>query len=202
MNTLLPPNTQKRTLPGQSLVEFVLVLPILLLVLIGGFTFAMGTYQAHMASDAVQFAMLRANDMANEPGAVGGGTVQGYMNSGGLKGSAASGSLVDGVTLNDAGFLVASKNFVSSVSFIPGFTIKVGQAINPSLLKPISSGGAQSRPAGTPWVPGGTMTPPPWTAGGAATVATTTDATTATATATDTTTTTATATDATTIAAP
>lgn len=157
---------KKRTLAGQSLVEFVLVMPILVLVLIGGFTFGMGTYQAHMTSDAVQFAMLRASDMANEPGTVSGGMVQGYINSGGLKGSLNSGSLVDSVTLNEAGFLVASKNFVSSVSFIPGFTIKVGQAINPNLLKPTSSGGGQSRPLATPWVPGGTMIPPPWAGGG------------------------------------
>lgn len=156
----------RQTLTGQSLVEFVLVLPILVLILVGGFTFALGTYQAHMTSDAVQFAMLKANEMANEPGAVSGGMVQGYINSGGLKGSVSSGSLVDSVTLNSDGFLVASKNFVSSVSFVPGFTIKVGQAINPSLLKPTSSGGGQAKPIGTPWVPGGTMITPPWLGGG------------------------------------
>lgn len=160
-------NNRKRTSSGQSLVEFVLVMPILILILVGGFSFGMGTYQAHMTSDAVQFALLKSKDMANESGAVSGGMVQGFINSGKLKGSLSPGNLVDSVKLDQQGFLIASKAFTPTVGFIPGFTIKVGQAINPSLLKPISTGGGQARPAGTAWVPGGTMNPPPWTEEGA-----------------------------------
>ncbi len=152
---------------GQSLVEFVLVMPLLVLILVGAYSFGVGTYQAHMTSDAVQFAMLKSLDMANEPGAVSGGTLQGYINAGGLKGNLTKGGLVDGVTLNNSGVLIASKNFTPAAAFIPGFTIKVGEAINPSLLKPTSTGGAQSKPLGTPWVPGGAMNPPPWSGGAA-----------------------------------
>lgn len=152
---------------GQSLVEFVLVMPIMVLILIGAFSFGMGTYQAHMTSDAMQFSMLNTTKMANEPGSVSGGMIQGYINAGGLKGSFGSGSMVDGVSLRNERFIVAKKNFTPAANFIPGFTISVAQALNPSLLKPTSEGGGQTRPLATAWVPGGTMNPPPWTPGGA-----------------------------------
>lgn len=149
---------------GQSLVEFVLVMPILVLVLIGGFSFGMGTYQAHMASDAVQMPALKKLDLSNETGTVGGGTLQGYMNGSKIKGNFNTGSLIDTVTVTTGSpytsIMVGAKTYTSTVSFIPGFTIKVGEAINRNLLE-AANAGAEVRPANTPWVPGGTPNPPP-----------------------------------------
>lgn len=146
---------------GQSLVEFVLVAPIMVLILMGSFCFGMGTYQAHMTSDSLQLVLLKAKEMADTPGTVSTGMLLGYINSGGLTGSLSMGNLVDELEL-DGHLLVARKNYVPLANFIPGFTISVSHAINPSLLMPISEGSATPRPLATPWVPGGAMQPPPW----------------------------------------
>ncbi len=152
---------------GQSLVEFVLVAPIMVLILLGAFGFGLGTYQAHMTSDAVQLPLLKTMEMANLPGAVSAGQLQGYISSGGLSGSLVSGNLVDSLQVDETtGIMTAKKNYIPLVNIIPGFTISVAHSINPGLLKPTASGG-QARPMATPWVPGGTMQPPPWTAEGA-----------------------------------
>jgi hypothetical protein len=147
---------------GQSLAEFTLVAPLMVLILIGGFSFGMGTYQAHMTSDAVQLVMLKTKEMADTPGTISTGTLRSYINSGGLTGSLSAGNLVDQLTITPEGFLVARKNFTPLASFIPGFTISVSQAINPSLMMPTSDGSATRRPLGIPWIPGGTMVIPPW----------------------------------------
>ncbi len=151
-------------LQGQSLVEFVLVMPIIIIILLGAFCFGLGTYQAHMTSDAIQLPLLRSMDMANLPGTVTGGQLQGYITSGGLSGSLVAGNLVDSIQVNPAtGILIAKKNYIPLVDIIPGFTITVGQSVNPSLLKATATGGT-ARPLATPWVPGGVMQPPPWAA--------------------------------------
>lgn len=146
---------------GQSLVEFAMVAPIMVLILVGSFSFGMGAYQAHMTSDALQLVMLKTKEMADTPGMVSDGMLNGFIRSGGLTGSLSAGNLVDELAL-DGRFLVARKNFLPLVSFVPGFTISVSQAINPSLLMPISQGSAPLRPLATPWVPGGVLQTPPW----------------------------------------
>jgi hypothetical protein len=152
---------------GQSLVEFVLILPIMIIILLGAFCFGLGTYQAHMTSDAIQLPLLRTMEMANLPEAVDEDKLKGYISSGGLNGSLAAGNLVDSIKPNPTtGILIAQKNYIPLVSIIPGFTISVGHSVNPSLLKPTASGG-NVRPMATPWVPGGVMQPPPWAAQGA-----------------------------------
>lgn len=160
----IPLNAHPKRQQGQSLVEFVLVMPILVLVLIGGFSFGMGTYQAHMASDAVQMPAMKKLELSKQAAAVGGGTLQGYMNSSNLKGNFSTGSLIDSVTVQNASaytsIMVGAKSYTSTVSFIPSFTIKVGEAINKNLLEAANSG-AEVRPATTAWVPGGTPNPPP-----------------------------------------
>jgi hypothetical protein len=149
---------------GQSLVEFVLVMPILVLVLIGGYSMGLGTYQAHMASDAVQMPAMQKLKLSNQVTAVDGGTLQGYMNGGGLKGNFNTGALIDSVKVvnSDAytSIMVGSKTYTSAASFIPGFTITVGEAMNKNLLEAANSG-AEVRPYNTAWVPGGTPNPPP-----------------------------------------
>ncbi len=153
---------------GQSLVEFIFLAPVMVLILVGAFSFGLGTYQAHMTSDAVQLAMLKSVELADAPGKISSGKLQGYINSGGLKGNLSAGKLVDELTVVNGRLLIARKNFTPLASFVPGFTISVGQAINPSLLKSISEGNARLRPLATPWVPGGNrMQPPPWTPEGA-----------------------------------
>lgn len=154
---------------GQSLMEFVLVMPLLVLILVGGFSFGLGTYQAHMASDAIQLPAMHKKEMADKTGAIDSGTLLGYVSSGGTKGTLSSGSLLDSLSVvavdNSTSLIVGTKTFVPIASFVPGFTIKTAQVMNKGLLEAASSGGAKSRPEGTPWVPGGTPVMPPWLGG-------------------------------------
>lgn len=144
--------------------EFVLVMPILVLLLIGGFSMGLGAYQAHMASDAVQMPAMKKLEISNVTGAVDGGALTGYMNGGGISGNLSSGSMIDSATVVNNGaytsVVVGSKNYQSVASFIPGFTIRVGEAMNRNLLE-AANAGAEVRPAATAWVPGGTPNPPP-----------------------------------------
>ncbi len=153
---------------GQSLVEFVLVMPIFVLVLVGGMAMGMGAYQAHMAADAVKEPMLKKLEMSNTPNAVAGGMLNGYMNGSPLQGSLQMGSKIDNVQIVNVddytSVMVGNKQYQSIASFVPSFTIKVSQPINRNLLQAANSG-APSRPAGTPWVPFGTPVLPPWEGG-------------------------------------
>jgi len=177
--------TEHGTYPGQSLMEFVLVMPILVLILLGGFSFGMGAYEAHMASDAIQVPSAHKLDMGKIPAPVSSGTMLGYVTGNGTSGTLKSGDLLDNITQvpidNYTSILVGTKDFAAVASFLPGFTIKTAQIINRGLLDSASTGGATTRPATTPWVPGGTPVMPPW-----ASTATTTTGTTATGTTTGT----------------
>jgi hypothetical protein len=150
---------------GQSLVEFVLVMPILVLILIGGFGFGLGTYDAHMASDAVQMPAMQKLSFADQAAAVPKDTLLSFMNGSKLKGSLKGTAPIDGVTIVNSGqytsIIVGSKTFTPPASFVPGFTIRVGQVINRNLLE-AANAGAEVRPYNTPWVPGGAPVPPPW----------------------------------------
>lgn len=151
---------------GQSLVELVLVTPILLLVLSAGFYFGMGLYQAHMASDAIRQPSMRKLEMANEPGQVTEGTVLGYVSSGNLAGNDAllNGAKIDSVSFahvdNYTSLVVGSKSF-EAVNPLPNFNITVAQPLNRKLLA-AAHNGARVRPAGSPWVPGGAPRTPLW----------------------------------------
>lgn len=152
---------------GQSLVEFVLVTPILLLVLMAGYSFGMGLYQANMAADAIRQPALKKLEMAKTPGAVSTGTVMGYVTGGPLSGNIKSGSPVDSVSFKDAGdytsIIVGTKSYTSPAPFIPTLNFTATQGIQKNLLLAASNGASQ-RPAATPWVPGGAVKTPPWEA--------------------------------------
>lgn len=145
--------------------EFMIVTPVLVLILLGGFNFGLGAYQAHMASDAAQMPSTHKLTLSNTLTAVTAATLQGYMNDDGLKGSIRSGAFIDNVTLKTAEphtrIMIGSKIFKPGAPFLPGFTITVGQAINANLLEAAQSG-AEVRPYKTPWVPGETPVAPPW----------------------------------------
>jgi uncharacterized protein (UPF0333 family) len=160
------PPLQRRNPRGQSLMEFVLVMPLLVLIFLGGFTFGMGMYEAHMASDAIQLPALKKQDMAKKAQAISSGELLGYVSSGGTTGTMKSGTLLDGINKqnmdNYTSIIVGTKSFVPLVNFLPGFTISTAGAINRSLLETANSGGATVRPANTAWVPGNTPQMPPW----------------------------------------
>jgi len=157
---------RKTARAGQSLMEFGMVMPLLVLILLGGASFGIGTYEAHMASDAIQLTSLHKVDVAKIPGAAGGGTLLGYVTSGGTSGTLSAGGLIDSITTQDIDnyttMAIGSKSFTPLASFVPGFTIKTAEAINKGLTDAANTGGATVRPAGTPWVPGGTPVKPPW----------------------------------------
>ncbi|HEY9686882.1 MAG TPA: TadE family protein [Coleofasciculaceae cyanobacterium] len=153
---------------GQSLIEFVLVMPIFVLLLVGGTFTAFNFYQAQMASDAVRQTALKKLEMAGSKDMIAAGTLQGYINSGDTKGSMNLGSLVDSVTYADGGpyatFVIGNKQTTGVLGIVPGARIQVSQAVNRNLLLPANAGTAVARPATTPWVPGGAPVPPSWEA--------------------------------------
>jgi len=151
---------------GQSLMEFVMVMPLLVLILVGGFSFGMGTYEAHLASDAIQLPAMQKQDMAKKSGVVGSGDLMGYVSKGGTSGTLTSGALLDTINKKDidnyTSVIVGSKTFSPLVNFLPGFTINTAEAMNKGLLDAASTGGATVHPAGSSWVPGGSPQKPPW----------------------------------------
>lgn len=155
------PGRQRGQSRGQSMVEFVLVMPIFVLVLMAGGSMAIGTYEAHMAADAARQPLLHKLELANNPGAISGGILAGYMNGGGETGTVKSGSLIDSASIKNIdaynSLVVGLKTYTPPVSMIPSFTIKIGQVINRNLLQPASTGGAETRPYGVAWVPPGPL---------------------------------------------
>ena len=151
---------------GQSLVEFILVMPILVLILIGGFSFGLGIHDAHMASDAVQLPALQKLELANQANGVNSADLLKLMNNTSLSGSLKSGQLIDNVSIQQNGpyisIMVGSKRFSPPASFVPGFTIRVGQVINRNLLEDAYVGTSNIRSYTSPWIPGGTPVEPPW----------------------------------------
>lgn len=154
---------------GQALMEFVLVTVLLFLITVGGANFGIGTYAAHMASDAVQQPNYRKLELSNNTGAISSGTLLGFMQNGAPKSQIPIGSLIDAVqvTHNADGFtstIVGTKNYQPDVSFIPALSIKVGQVMNRNLLQPAYAGSRPVRSATQPWVPLGAPVKPPWEA--------------------------------------
>ena len=156
---------------GQSLVEMVLITPLLLTILIAAFEGGMAMYTAGLASDAIRQPAAKKLLMAADDGTVTEGTVKGYANNGELKGNIMGGAALDNVTYaqtgpNDvASLLVGEKKFKSPVSWLPDFTFTVTQPIQKNLLKPANAGGAKPGGGGgnpgSAWVPGGTVPPSP-----------------------------------------
>lgn len=147
--------------------EFALTLPIFCLLLVGGFSMAMGMYEAHMASDAVRHIAVNKMPMAQKPGAVGNGDIMTYIAQSGLRGSLpTTGTYVDSVNIAhgslETAIVVGTKNYSALAGWVPDLTIRVTQPINRALLEPAYTGGGTVRPANTAWVPGGTPVPPPW----------------------------------------
>jgi hypothetical protein len=150
---------------GQALVEFTMVLPLLILILVGGTSFALGIHHAHMITEAVQMPSLQKLAMGDNPNAASTAELATMINSATLKDSVFKGNYVDSVSVKGSGdpftsIIIAKASHASLASFIPGFSIAVGQAINSSLLS--TTGNGINRPLNTPWVPGGTLVAPPW----------------------------------------
>jgi hypothetical protein len=161
----LPSPLYARSKAGQSLAEFVLVLPVLFLAAVVGGGMVVGAHQAHVAAMAVDQIALHKLQMAANDGAVGPEVLSTYANSGDMK-SPFLGSLVDSMTVSSldpyTDVAVGSKQFIPTLTkFVPGFTVKTGQVINHNLLQSASNGIATQHST-APWVPGGTPLAPPW----------------------------------------
>lgn len=153
---------------GQSLVEFVLVAPILILVLVIAGYVGIGMYQAHMASDAIRQPALKKLEMAAEPGGISNETLLGYVTGGPLKGNINSGGAVDSVNVTNTGasdlaaIIVGNKQFTVNFPGLPAFNFTAAQAIQKNLLLSAEFGAKKRSLDG--WVPGGTPRQPPWMA--------------------------------------
>lgn len=158
--------TRRQCAHGQSLTEFVLVLPILLLVLVAAGYIGIGMYEAHMASDAIRQPAMKKLEMAGEAGAISNGVLLGYVTGGNLQGNIDYGAPVDDVSISNtadedlAAVIVGTKEFSVNLPPLPRFNYTVAQAVQKNLLLSAEFG-AKKRPL-SGWVPGGTPRQPPW----------------------------------------
>jgi hypothetical protein len=163
-----PPTTTPREgrQSGQSLVEFILVMPILILVMVAGGMLGYGTYQAHMASTAIQEPAMQKLQFSNNKDAIPMLTLLNNINNSNLKATLITGTMIDNVQIIDSdpytSIMVGGKDFQSLFAFIPGFHITVGQIINHNVLQAANAGSAIVHSSTSPWVPGGTPVKPPW----------------------------------------
>jgi len=163
-STTVSPRKKSR---GQSLVEFVGVFPVLFLAAVAGGTMVVGTQQCHTAAVGMNAIALNKLKMADQDGAVGGGTLSGYVSGGNFKGPFKSSAAIDSVSVSTVDtytdLAVGSKQFTPLLTtFVPGFTVRTLLVVNHNLLQSASSGSATQKSSTTAWVPGGTPLPPPW----------------------------------------
>jgi hypothetical protein len=168
MHKALPPRFTPRlskSAQGQSLVEFVLVFPILFMLAVAAGSMALGVHQGHVASLAIAQIPLHKVEMAEKEGALGSGDLTGYATGGKFKGPFGSVPAIDSLTVQSVDpytdLAVATKSFTPLTTFVPGFTMRTAQVINHNLLQAMNTGSGTAHPA-TDWVPGGTPTPTPW----------------------------------------
>jgi Flp pilus assembly protein TadG len=120
------------------LVEFVMVMPMILLLLLGAFAVGQGMYQGASASLAVKAAMNRKADLANQPGQT--LTQASNLIRTTIHGNLDNGNAVDTV-LPDAGstntlttVLIANRRFTPPVPFLPPVDFTVTQGIPTRLI--------------------------------------------------------------------
>ena len=151
---------------GQSLVEMVLVTPLLLLIFaISGFV-GIGMYQANQASEAIRQPAMHKMEMANTVARVDNGRLLGYVQGSQHSGNIRVNQAVDSVTVRANGFqdqaavVTGTKHFSVGVTWLPEFDFTVAQAVQTKLLEPAEFNA--TRHGTGPWVPGGTPRMPPW----------------------------------------
>lgn len=153
------------TRQGQSLAEFTIIAPILVLVAIAAGMMSLGAHRAHLLSNAVQQVTLQKLQFSNTAAAISVDALKTTMNQGGLSASFNTAPLVDSVRVVDSdpytSLLIGAKAFQPSLTLVPGFTVNVAQTINRNLLLAANDGRAIVHPV-APWVPGGAPVAPPW----------------------------------------
>jgi Flp pilus assembly protein TadG len=156
MKTVIPLSAQPlrpSQRAGQSLVEFVMVMPILLLIMLGAFFIGLAMYQGATASQAMKAPLTNKVQLADTAGNTQNQVLQ-LINSTNI-GALQQGQAVDG--LNVVGgpnqltsVLVGSKTYQAPIPFIPPMTFTVAQAINTNLIQP--NGGASGPFNATPGI--------------------------------------------------
>jgi TadE-like protein len=152
----LPEKRQQKAKIGQSLVEFVLIMPILVLLTLGAGFLMLAAHRTHLMSNAVAQVALHKLEFANTAQAVSPSTLQSDITGGDLKASFNPGPLVDSVTVADSdpytSLVTGILQVKSPISWLPSFTVGVSQAINRNLLLPASTGTAAVHTR-EPWAP-------------------------------------------------
>jgi Flp pilus assembly protein TadG len=131
-------NDSSKTPQGQSLVEFVMVMPMILLLLLGAFAVGQGMYQGASASLAVKAAMNQKATLANQPGQT--LTQASNLIRGAVHGNLDNGSAVDTVVPDAAStntlttVLIANRRFTPPVPFLPPVDFTVTQGVPTRLI--------------------------------------------------------------------
>jgi hypothetical protein len=125
------------SLPGQALVEFVMVAPILLLILLGAFAVGFGIYQGATASMAIKAPL--SNKMQYVTSATSPQTILTQQVTQYRTGNLQPASALDSVTANGdptqlTSVVVGSRQFVSGVQFLPTINFTVTQGMNTNLM--------------------------------------------------------------------
>lgn len=141
---------------GQSLVEFVLIMPILVMMTLGAGFLMLAAHRTHLMSNAVSQVALHKLEFAGNAQAISAGTLQSEITGGDLKASFNPSPLVDSVTVVDSdtytSLVTGALQVKSPITWLPSFTVGVSQAINKNLLLPASNGSATVH-SRAPWAP-------------------------------------------------
>ena len=132
---------------GQSLVEFALSLPVLVMLLAGGFYLSQGIMEGQHASDAIQRSVSIKKTLAAKPEAID----PEFLRE--LGGNA----VLDKVHIvkdpNGVADLVVGHHKVVSTGILPDMEFSVVSSVNNRLMGTAHEKGAVVRPAGSPWAP-------------------------------------------------
>ncbi|MEM0951895.1 MAG: TadE family protein, partial [Cyanobacteria bacterium P01_H01_bin.74] len=135
---------------GQSLQEFIIVLPILIFIVVAGTNFALGVHKAHMLSDASHWIASQKFRLADNDNSVGQVELRSLINSSsGVSDTLTRRDFIDQIRFNsiDRYFTIieASTEQNALSNFVNGFEFKTSQVINRPLLLATSAGGPSRR---------------------------------------------------------
>ncbi len=140
------PSLNKRSYRGQSLVEFVMIVPVIILLMVIAAYVGMAMYHGNMASSAVKGPSMHKLEMADNPAAVGEGDLMGFAMASAPTGNINEGGVLDALTLSNVSpltsVMVGEKIFTAPLLFANvDFVFSASESIQLQLLETANQGG-------------------------------------------------------------
>ncbi len=141
-----PPPLNKQMYCGQSLVEFVMIVPVIILFMVIAAYVGMAMYHGNMASSAVKGPSMHKSEMAENPAAVGEGDLLGFALGDAPTGNINEGGVLDTLTVNPVSpltsVMIGEKTFTAPLLFANvDFVFSASESIQLQLLEPANQGG-------------------------------------------------------------